>query len=547
MKNTGNKVFFLLIAVFLGLVFAYQYFSPEKFIWRATYDRHDRQPFGSYVFDDIVSSSFGSYRVMNATFFEYYYNMEINGPRTDFREPEDEGTDAAYGEEPVEDEKDEEIARLLEDLNEENGYSMEIDDSLHTDFREPEGEEAAAAYGEKLFEDKEDEEIARLLEELGEENEEEDSDGDGEIYFIDRPDYFQAEYVEPLPPEARRAFLVTDDYIAFSDADMKALMYLLGQGHKVMLCLDNFPYTLCDSLCFHDGRSGGDSPFFYDIERYAAEGYRRDSLFFGTDTLCPERIYRVYPQMHSRALRQGVSYADSDSTGRKSRILCDSLQALVRNAEGDTVALRLFIGEGELFLVATPLMFTNYGMLDGENASYAFRLLSYMKGMPLTRLDAYVETQGELSTSPFRYVLSQPPLRWAFYASLAVILLFMVFTAKRRQRVIPVVRPPANETLRFTRLIGNLYYQKKDCRDMLKKKYLYFSAGLKRMAGLDLQSGERDEELARRLAERMGQSYAAVWPAFSELKDLLRDGAAVGEDEMTRCIDRMNEWMMFLS
>jgi hypothetical protein len=248
--------------------------------------------------------------------------------------------------------------------------------------------------------------------------------------------------------------------------------------------------------------------------------------------------------MHRRILQQGVSYYDGDSTGCRSRILCDSLEVLACDAACDTVALRLFIGEGELFLVSTPLMFTNYGILDGGNASYAFRLLSYMNDMPLIRLGVY--NNDSRSTSSLRYVLSEPPLRWALYASLAAIILFMIFTAKRQQRAIPVILPPANETLRFTRLIANLYYQKKDCKDMLKKKYLYFCAELKRTEGLDLQSDERDEELGRRLAEKMRMEYAAVWPAFRELKYLLRDETAVDENDMMRQINLINEWAGFL-
>ncbi|MDR0756356.1 MAG: hypothetical protein LBF85_00725, partial [Tannerella sp.] len=75
MMRSGNKIFFLLIAVFLALTFLYQYFTPEKFIWTESYNRYDRQPFGSYVFDDVVSSSVGDYRIEDKTFFQYYYDL----------------------------------------------------------------------------------------------------------------------------------------------------------------------------------------------------------------------------------------------------------------------------------------------------------------------------------------------------------------------------------------------------------------------------------------------------------------------------------------
>ncbi|MDR1601452.1 MAG: hypothetical protein LBS42_03385 [Tannerella sp.] len=479
MKRSGNKIFFLLLAVFLALTFMYQYFTPKKFVWTETYSRHDRQPFGSYVFDDVVSSSVSDYRVMDKTFYQYYY-------------------DQTYGD-------------AMEDVSlmEEKEYGG----SGENEYPEEDDEYAGEEY----------------------EPEEEEYDGYGEYDC----DY----YVAPLPPEKRRAFLVVNHSIFFSDEDLTALMYLLRQGNKVMFCLERFPYALCDSLYFRDA-SRTHSAIVTTFEQYAARGYRRDSLISGTDALHPDHVCEVYPHMHLRILQQGVPYYDSDTTGRKSRILCDSLEALARNGDGDTVALRLFIGEGELFLVSTPLMFTNYGILDGGNASYAFRLLSYMNGMPLIRLGIY--NNDSRSASPLRYVLGESSLRWTLYASLATIILFMIFTAKRRQRIIPVVQPPANETLRFTRLIANLYYQRKDYKDLLRKKYLYFCAELKRTEGLDLQSDERDEELGRRLAEKMRQEYASVWPAFRELKYLLRDETEVDEKDMIRQINRMNEWTEFL-
>ena len=222
------------------------------------------------------------------------------------------------------------------------------------------------------------------------------------------------------------------------------------------------------------------------------------------------------------------------------------MEILARNSDGKPVAICLKIGEGELFLVTTPLMFTNYGMLDGNNASYAFRLLSHLEDLPLTRIEAYGRFANQGSSSPLRYFLSQPPLRWAVYLSLVTILLCMIFSAKRRQWVIPVVRPPANETLRFTQLIGNLYYQRKDYKEILQKKHLYFCAKVKQLSGLDLNSDEPDETLCHQLATKMGKEFRDIWPQYRELKYLIRANAVVDETSMMRLIDKMNSWILNL-
>lgn len=84
---------------------------------------------------------------------------------------------------------------------------------------------------------------------------------------------------------------------------------------------------------------------------------------------------------------------------------------------------------------------------------------------------------AQVQMSPFRYFLSQPPLRWALYLSMASILLFMIFTARRKQRAIPVIREPENKSLEFVELIGTLYYQKKDHADSGPQEVFLFYGG----------------------------------------------------------------------
>ncbi|MDR2921387.1 MAG: DUF4350 domain-containing protein [Tannerella sp.] len=461
MKNKGNLIFWVVILAFLIGVFLFQYNTPKEFIWTPSYSKYDKQPFGSYVFDDVVASSVDNYSLVNKTFYQLYLEYS-----EDFYY-EDEYDEDAY----VEDDED------------------------YSDYE-----------------------------------------------YDEEADEFDEDMMLPFPEDERMGILVTEQSVDFTGTDVDALLSLVNRGHKVMLCLGSFPAMLCDSLCFTTTYDSYIS--LARIEQYAKKGNQRDSLFWGTDSINPERIYSVYPHLHPVYIEEGYRYYswERDSSRQNDKIICDSLETLVWTKKRQPVVMRLFIGEGELFLVTTPLLFTNYGILDGDNASYAFSLLSYMKDMPIIRLEAY-GVNNQPSSTPLRYFLSQSPLRWALYMTMIVIIVFMIFTAKRRQRVIPVVRPPANQTLRFTQLIGNLYYQKKDYKDILLKKYLYFCTEVKRLNGLDLQSDEPEEELCHRLADKMGMDFDKVWPEFRELKHLLRDGRVVAEEEMMRNVDRMNNWM----
>ncbi|MDR1103471.1 MAG: hypothetical protein LBL42_06900 [Tannerella sp.] len=502
MKLTGNRLYFLLLAAALLLVFLYQYRTPKEFVWRPTYSKYDKQPFGSYVFDDVLSSSIEGYQVVNLTFYQLLRETE-------------------YEEDPT---------WLLEDAPEDSFSDLE---ELF-----PETEYDGPSWTEDAPEDSSP---------SWEEEEEEEEITDADYLWEDSARQEEEPAVEPLPPEQRRSILVTEHHAGFSNVDVKALRTLLKQGNRVMLCLGFFPDALCNLFCFSE--TDYTRPRVWAMEQYAREGFRRDSLFLGVDSLHPERVYAVYPHMHPNILQEGLQryhWETAEDSISCSRLRCDSSRVLVRNREGGAVVQHLFVGEGELFLVATPLMFTNYGLLDGDNASYAFRLLSYLKDYPVIRTEAYGINSAR-SESPLRYLLSRPPLRWALYLSLVTLLLCMIFTARRRQWVIPVVRPPANETLRFTRLIGNLYYQRKDYKDLLCRKYLYFCNEVKQLSGFDLQSGEPDREINARLAEKTGQDAQQTWPAFRELKYRLREQTPVCEEDMMRHIDQMNEWKRMMN
>ena len=66
--------------------------------------------------------------------------------------------------------------------------------------------------------------------------------------------------------------------------------------------------------------------------------------------------------------------------------------------------------------------------------------------------------------------MTNEPLRWAYYITIFSILIFMFFEMKRRQRIIPNIKPLGNSTLDFVSTIGNLYLQSGDHKNVAEKK-----------------------------------------------------------------------------
>lgn len=129
--------------------------------------------------------------------------------------------------------------------------------------------------------------------------------------------------------------------------------------------------------------------------------------------------------------------------------------------------------QGYFYLHTQPVAFTNYNLLKDKNYQYAESVLSY-----LPKGDIFWYTKGQnnesISESPLRYIFSQPGLKWAWLFFLIGMLIFIIFNAKRKQRIVPILKPLPNLTVDFTKTIGNLYYQEGDHQNLIDKKIIYF-------------------------------------------------------------------------
>lgn len=199
-------------------------------------------------------------------------------------------------------------------------------------------------------------------------------------------------------------------------------------------------------------------------------------------------------------------------------------------------------GKGEVIFVSSPLLFTNYGMLEGNTFVYIFRLMSYLADLPVYRTEAYVKTDAMLvaEQSPFREFIKRPPLRWALYLALLGVVLFMIFTARRRQRVIPIMSKPANRSLEFIQLIGTLYYQRKDHVDLVRKKFKLFAEELRKTAGVDISEVNTDDSEYLLLAEKTGMNSDRLKKVIRQIRLVLHSEGNISVEEMRSLIDAMD-------
>lgn len=274
-------------------------------------------------------------------------------------------------------------------------------------------------------------------------------------YTVNRQTLYQLRNLK----EPHGILIVANDMSDMGKTDVKYALSLAEKGHRLLLVTNNCGHLFEDTLRCHSYLRGTSHP----LVDYVKKGFGRDTVRWLGDDRYESREYYFYPQLLNHDL-------DLDSV--TFRLL--SASGCHKTDSGTTYshikAVNFTIGKGSITWACTPLIFTNFGILDGHNHEYIFRLLSETAGLPVIRTEAYLPLIQEAEQTPLRFIISQRPLRWALYLSLLAVVLAMIFGFRRRQRVIPVVKTPPNHLLEFVQLIGTLYFQRRDSRDELLKQ-----------------------------------------------------------------------------
>jgi hypothetical protein len=143
--------------------------------------------------------------------------------------------------------------------------------------------------------------------------------------------------------------------------------------------------------------------------------------------------------------------------------------------------IRMNKGEGSVFIHAAPLAFSNYFILHKKNIHYFEQVLSVIPS-DVERivwnefyLNKKVNNDNHQNEPNWLGVLFRyPPFKWGFLTALLGILLFVLLSSRRKQRMIPVHLRPKNESLDFVKTMGRLYYDRRDHKNLARKMSVYF-------------------------------------------------------------------------
>lgn len=282
-------------------------------------------------------------------------------------------------------------------------------------------------------------------------------------------------------------FLSISEFNTIDDQSAKEILYFVSHGNNAFLSMKTFPKPLLDSLKFD----------FYSDAQYVVNEI--STFWLANKKLDPKKYH----------LDGGM--------GDYNFSKIDTLNTIVLGYQGHTNKQRPKLQDvnfikvpyknGFFYLHTQPAAFTNFHLLKGNDYQYAQSVLSYI---PKGDIFWYTKEPKDesISDSPLRYILSQPALKWAWYFFLIGMLIFIIFNAKRKQRIVPILKPLPNSTIDFTKTIGNLYFQEGDHKNIIDKKIIYFLEKIRIDYLID--TSKLDDTFIKKLQLKTGKSEADI-------------------------------------
>lgn len=147
-------------------------------------------------------------------------------------------------------------------------------------------------------------------------------------------------------------------------------------------------------------------------------------------------------------------------------------------------------GKGRFLLHTNPIVFTNFSLLRAETRPYVEGVFSHLAPGDiywdaLSRVPEDVARRRNGSNRNLSddhllsYILKQPALAWAWYLLAAMAIIWLVFRARRRQRVIPILPKNENSSYEFISTIAHLHFREKNYAGLSAQGFRHFLAQLR--------------------------------------------------------------------
>jgi hypothetical protein len=313
----------------------------------------------------------------------------------------------------------------------------------------------------------------------------------------------------------KQAYVVITDRFTADKDELEKMIKFAEKGNDVFVSARYISAAADEAT--------GSTTSSFDIPALAEEVKKNDVLLllttppFGRDT--------------------GYSYPGITFNSYFSSIDSTTTDVLGTDKTGHTIFVHLKAGKGNFYIHTEPLAFSNYFLLYQDNIRYFEKALSvispdvkkvvwdeYYINKSSARQESRNE-QGWMSVL-FRY----PGLKAALLTAILTLLLYVLLEMRRKQRYIPVVKKPRNDSLDFVKTIGRLYHDKGDHKNLARKMASYFLEHIR--TRYKLSTSTLDDEFVKALQYKSGAEEYEVRTIISFIK-YLDDAPGINDVQLT--------------
>lgn len=306
--------------------------------------------------------------------------------------------------------------------------------------------------------------------------------------------------------ETNSNYVMIGQAFLYQEEEINDMLDYVSNGNTAFFSCKSIPFDFLAAAI-------PESCYMLGLDDFQVENEIYDSLVT-MDFEHPELTdYDGYPMQYYRNGELSMSHR---WTYISRGMLCDSF---ISPVEIGTVSdhmnfMKINYGEGQIYLHSTPMAFSNFHIIKEKNLEYVEKVLAHLQPGDIYWdvkhhiAESVSRRRNEINTgkssspqgfqeTPLKYILSQPPLAWAWYTLVGMGLLYLIFRAKRRQRIIPVTEPVTNTSLEFIDTIGKLHFQRGNPRQVIFQKMKYLQNFIKNRYGLAVQ--DWDENFIKKL------------------------------------------------
>ena len=270
----------------------------------------------------------------------------------------------------------------------------------------------------------------------------------------------------PITPDKPSSFVFIGEALLLDSSDVKQLLAFVDNGHTAFISSLTIPDLLMDEVFLPpcDTLYWEDYSVYYDTA--VMTNFVHPDLQDATNFVFPYVKNQLILNNYWQQLPPHIFCTE------------ENYPVVISQSSDSIVDMALFpYGDGAFYLQTSPIAFTNLYQTKKNGQTYTEKVITHLQTATIywdefSNVPAAIGRNKNWANNdpltpkegPLDYMLSQPPLAWAWYLLLSLGLLYLLFRAKRRQRMIPILAQNRNTSLEFISTIGRLHFTGKNHR-----------------------------------------------------------------------------------